>query len=190
MIGSITTKTRPLRLAYLVDPNTLSQVREAIRLSSSLWGGAYSPIVPLYRRLPATWAEPPLKAPRAESVILGYLDAFDPDCLVQLSKDVPDFVKATGRKIVLPSSIWQVSDTPQRMVPRYGIGIFEILGDLFEKHFRYKAKYPLRVVFPRIPETMSLFWASVFGEVPDNLMSILHSDFWDPLEIHFGAFGN
>jgi hypothetical protein len=183
MIGTIATRTRPLRLAYLVDPNTPSQVREAIRLSSSLWGGIVSPIVQLYRRMPATWADQPIKAPSAERVILGFLNAFDPDFLVQLSGDVPGFVMATGRQVISPSSIWQVSGESSRTAPRYGIGIFELLGDVFEKHFRYKAKYPIRVVLPRIPRTMSLFWASVFGDLPISLMSILDAEFRGLLEI-------
>ena len=125
MIGSITIKTRPLRLAYLVDPNDASQVREAIRLSSSLWGGTYFPIIPLYKRMPTTWAEKPLKAPSVESVILGYLDAFDPDVLVQLSAAVPQFLTATGRKVIPGASIWQVLNSPRPLVPQCGIGIFE-----------------------------------------------------------------
>lgn len=183
MIGSIKIKTRPLRLAYLVDPNNASQVRDAIRLSSSLWGGTYFPIVPLYKRMPSTWADKPMKAPSAESVILGYLEAFDPDVLVQLSKEVPPFITATGRKIIPGSAIWQVLDTPRPLAPQCGIGIFEILGDVFEKYFRYKPKYPVQVLLPRLPAKLTLFWASVFGELPPSLLPILDTQFREPLEI-------
>jgi hypothetical protein len=44
MVGNVDIKVRPLKLAYLVDPNDKDQVREAIRLSSTLWGGVYFPI--------------------------------------------------------------------------------------------------------------------------------------------------
>jgi hypothetical protein len=84
MFGSIEVKTRPIKLAYLVDPGNSDHVREAIRLSSTLWGGAYFPIIALYKRMPRTWKDF-LKAPPAKSVILGYLEAFDPDVLVQFS---------------------------------------------------------------------------------------------------------
>src|SRR5207247_6513873 len=83
MFGSIDIRTRPIRIAYLVDPNNAEHVRGAIRLSSTLWGGVYFPILQLHKRMPATWRAKPLKAPAAESVILGYLEAFDPDVLVQ-----------------------------------------------------------------------------------------------------------
>src|SRR6185436_16327592 len=70
MIGSVRVRTRPLKLAHLVEPGAGTQVRDAIRLSLSLWGGAYFPIIPLYRRTPATWTEGPIKSPSAKEVVL------------------------------------------------------------------------------------------------------------------------
>lgn len=58
MLGSIEVRTRPLRLAYLIDPDDTPQLRDAIRLSSSLWGGTFFPILPLYAELPENWEEP------------------------------------------------------------------------------------------------------------------------------------
>jgi hypothetical protein len=60
-------------MAYLVDPNGAAQVRGAIRLSSTLWGGSYCPIIPVYRRAPRTWREHPFKAPTAKTVTVGYI---------------------------------------------------------------------------------------------------------------------
>jgi hypothetical protein len=51
MFGNIDTKVRPIRLVYLVDPDSAEQVKGAIRLSSTLWGGTYFPILPLYKRM-------------------------------------------------------------------------------------------------------------------------------------------
>jgi len=72
-----------------------------------LWGGMYFPILPLYKRMPATWRDKPLKAPPARNVILGFLEAFDPDVLVQLSRAVPDFIIKTGLEIIKPDDIWK-----------------------------------------------------------------------------------
>lgn len=188
MIGSIEVRTRPLRLAYLIDPDDSSQLRDAIRLSSSLWGGTYFPILPLYDEIPANWEEP-FKPPPAEKVINGYLDAFDPDVLVTLSNSkVPEFITKGRRQIVQGSEIWNVLHTPRPLVPEFGIGIFEILGDVFDEYFKYKAKYPVRVVFPEVPEDLSLFWTAVFGELPSHLIPILEKQFCEPLEIERVAF--
>src|SRR5208283_4676988 len=110
MLGSVNIKVRPIRLAHLVDPNNAKQTREAIRLSSTLWGGAYFPIICLYRRMPYTWKEEQFKPPLAENVISGYIEAFDPDLLVQFAKDVPQAIAKTGLKIIKPQEIWQYVD--------------------------------------------------------------------------------
>jgi len=65
MIGSIDIKTRPLKLAFLVDSNSGKQVRDAIRLASTLWGGSYFPIIPLHKLQPVTGRDKPVNAPAA-----------------------------------------------------------------------------------------------------------------------------
>ncbi len=180
MFGSIDTKLRPIKLACLVDPDSAEQVRNAIRLSSSLWGGIYFPILPLYKRMPTTWKDS-LKPPAARNVILGYLEAFDPDVLVQFSGTVPDFVIKAGLEIIRPEQIWQ--PLKDSLSPKFGIGIFELLSDIFEKHFRYKQKYPLKVLMPKMPSRLSLFWASHFGELQPAITSTIEKRYAEPLEI-------
>ncbi len=183
MFGSADIKVRPVKLAYLVDPNNVLQVREAIRLSSSLWGGAFFPIIPLYRRMPATWRDKPFKAPPAKSAVLGLIDAFDPDILVQLSKSVPSYIGQTGLRIIKPEEIWEQFGEYDRPSPAYGIGIFELLFDVYREYFKYKAKYPVKVVLPKIPRKLSLFWSSVVGEIPEKLLPALKSGYFEPLEV-------
>lgn len=182
MFGSIDTKVRPVRLAYLVDPDNAEQVREAIRLSSTLWGGMYFPILPLYKRMPATWSDKPSKAPSAKSVILGYLEGFDPDILVQFCETVPDFIAAAGLEIIKPEAIWRPLGD-RSLAPQFGIGIFELLTDVFEKHFKYKPKYPVKVLIPKIPPKLSLFWASLFGEIQPKIISVLEKRYFDALDV-------
>jgi hypothetical protein len=182
MFGTIDTKVRPIKLAYLVEPDSAEQVRNAIRLSSSLWGGMYFPILPLYKRMPATWRDKPLKAPPAKNVILGYLEAFDPDILVQLSGSVPDFIAKAGVEIIRPEEIWG-SLNEGSLSPQFGIGIFELLSDVFDKYFKYKRKYPVKVLMPKMPPRLSLFWASLFGELEPAITSILEKRYAEPLEI-------
>ncbi|SMP72870.1 hypothetical protein SAMN06295888_11953 [Desulfonatronum zhilinae] len=183
MFGNVDIKVRPVKLAYLVDPNNATQVRAAIQLSSSLWGGAFFPIIPLYRRIPATWRNNSLKAPSARSTILGFIDAFDPDILVQFSKSVPSYISLTGLQIIKPQEIWERFSEYYRPMPVYGIGIFELLGDIYREYFKYKAKYPVKVVLPKIPRQLALFWTSIVGEIPEKLLPALESEYFEPLEI-------
>lgn len=182
--GNVNLKIRPIKVALLVDPNNAKQVREAIQISSTLWGGTYFPIIPLYKKMPKTWREGPIKAPKAKEVIMGYIEAFDPDIFIQFSKDVPTYIKELGLEIIKPGQVWDILDEERSLSPKYGIGIFEIFSDLFKKYFRYKAKYPVRVIIPKLPKKHKLFWASLFGEVPSKLMPLLKQHYFEPLEIH------
>ena len=135
MFGSIDVKVGPIRLAHLVDPNNATQVREAIRLSLTLWGGSYFPIIPVHKSMPATWKDGPLKAPPAKQVTLGYVDAFDPNVFVQYAKEVPAYLSELGREIIKLDDIWQPLENRGDLSPKFGLGIFELLKDVFEEHF-------------------------------------------------------
>jgi hypothetical protein len=188
MFGNVNLKIRPIKIAFLVDPKNSRQVREAIRLSSTLWGGAFCPIIVLYKQMPKTWRDDPIKPPKAKDVILGYLEAFDPDILIQLSKEVPLFVKDSGLKIIKPAEIWEELYEEETFSPQYGIGIFEILNDLFQKYFKYKVKYPLRVIIPELPRQYTLFWASLFGEFPQKIKKHIREHFSEALDIEEPKF--
>lgn len=188
MIGTLDIKTRPLKLAHIVDPNNTKQTREAIRLSSTLWGGDYFPILPLYKRMPVTWREEPLRTPTAKSVMLGYIDSFDPDVFVQHSQELPSYITELGIQVIKPEEIWKILDEDRHHSPQFGLGIFEILNDIFDEHFKFKAKYPIKVIFPQLPRNLPLFWASLFGEIPQKVLPLLKENYFEPLEIETPKF--
>lgn len=181
MRGTVDIKIRPTKLAFLVDPNSASQVREAIRLASSLWGGVFFPIIPLFKRMPANWRERPLSLPAASDVVRGYIDAFDPDILVQFSASLPSYLTDTRLPIVTPQEIW--AGVRSLDEPSYGIGVFTLLDAIYKECFKYKAKYPTRVVIPVIPNKLGLFWASVYGEYSDEILSEITSHYAEPLDV-------
>lgn len=183
MFGSVETRVRPIRVAHLVDPGATAQVRAAIRLSSTLWGGMYSPIVPVYRRAPRSWKKRGVGRHSAREVVLGYIEAFDPDILFQYCTSIPGYIAELGLQVESPDSVWEPSDTDRSHAPRYGIGVPELLNAIFDEYFKYKPKYPVRVVVPQIPPRLALFWASYFGELPDRLHEVLKSHYYEPLDI-------
>jgi hypothetical protein len=130
--------------------------------------------------MPKSWKDP-FKAPKARNVISGYIEAFDPDILVQFSKEIPDFIKETGLEVIKPEKIWE--HLKESNSPQYGLGIFELLGDVFEHHFKYKPKYPVKLIIPKVPSQLSLFWASLFGEYPPEIGSLVEEHYSEPLEI-------
>ena len=183
MFGTLELKSRPLRLGFLVDPNKARSIRKAIELSSTLWGGAYNPLIPVYKRTPRNW-EKPFKSPKAESIVKGYIEAFDPDILVQCTPHLPEYIKKLGLDIMQPSEIWETGTNSNKEVyPKIGIGIFELLNDIYEEHFRYQEKNPPRIVIPRLPKKGSLFWSSVIGILPKFITPIINIGYKKALEI-------
>jgi len=150
MFGTLELKSRPLRLGFLVDPSKVNSIKKAIEISSTLWGGAYNPIIPVYKRAPRNW-EKPFKSPKAETIVRGYVEAFDPDILVQCAQNLPDYIRNLGLEIVQPHDVWNkgTSYSPE-VFPKYGIGIFELYNQIYKEHFRYQEKYPPKIiVYPR-----------------------------------------
>lgn len=181
MRGTIDIKIRPTKLAFLVDPGNASQVRKAIRLASSLWGGAYCPIIPLYKRMPASWRESLLRPLAAREVASGYVEAYDPDILVQISADIPSYLADTRLPVVKPHEVWG-SDGPLGE-PTVGIGVFALLNAIYDECFKYTPKYPTRVILPSIPNKLGLFWASVYGEYENNIRQEILRHYAEPLDI-------
>ncbi|RYH62481.1 MAG: hypothetical protein EON54_09190 [Alcaligenaceae bacterium] len=183
MLGSADIKVRPLKLALMVDPNSALQVREAIRLACTQWGGTFFPIIPVHKRMPASWGKELLKPSSAHEVVKGYLDGFDPDILVQFGKELPDYVLDSKLKILKPDDFWSGGRENDANEPAYGIGVLDILMDIFKEHFKFKPKYPLKVIVPVIPKGLGLFWASVFGEYPSHIAQAVDKRFADALDL-------
>ena len=54
MLGSINIKLRPIKLGFLVNPNDKKSLMRAIEINSMLWGGSYNPIIPTFKKIPAS----------------------------------------------------------------------------------------------------------------------------------------
>jgi hypothetical protein len=59
---------------------------------------------------------------------------------------------------------------------------------MFKEFFKYKSKYPPRMLLPKLPAKMTLFWASVFGDLPPKIADIVRRHHAEPLEIEETEF--
>ena len=190
MSVSVEIKTRPIRLAFLVDPNNSEQVGEAIRLSSTLWGGAYFPIIELHKRIPSAWKEPlsehlATERPSAKSVVLGHIDAFDPDFLVQLSKSIPRYIRNLRIRMIEPEDLRGDLNDDEEPSPGLGIGLFEVIDRILEED-----SPGVRIAFPKKTQELSLFWASVFGDVPNEFDPLVEYYYRERLEVSRSFLSN
>jgi len=116
-------------------------------------------------------------------VVKGYLDGFDPDIIVQFGQELPKYVLDLELKVLKPDDFWSGGRNKDTNEPTYGIGVLDVLLDIYKEHFKFKAKYPRKAIVPVIPKALGLFWASVFGEYPAHIAEAIDKEFGDALDL-------
>ena len=180
--GTVKVKLRPIKLAFLVHPNDKESLLKAIEINTFLWGGTYNPIIPTYRRIPQKWEDSPFKNPTAQSVVSGYLDNFDPDYVVPMGECV-DYNLDIGHRTKIDDVSEILERVERKLSPKYGISLFEILSYFFDEELKFQRRYPEDICLPLFKKTgFSLFFASTFGVLPENIDTIFWENFAEALE--------
>ena len=180
--GTIKVKLRPIKLAFLVNPNDKESLLRAIEINTFLWGGTYNPIIPTYKQISSKWKKFPYeKNLSAKSVVSGYLDNFDPDYVVPMGECV-DYNLDIGYRKKIDDVSDILASIEEDGVPNYGVGLFEILNYFFQEELKFQRRYPEDICVPRFNGNFYFFLASVFGVLPENIGKIFWEHFAEPLE--------
>lgn len=166
--GSIDLRLRPLKLAFVVDPNDAQQIKAAIQINTYLWGGMFNPIIAGYKRIPSNWGY--LARRRPEHFTAGYLDAYDPDFIVKMGKSLPPYLQKKGLPVISPEQVVKFVSNENTPRASYGIGVEKLLEDLYEKEFKYLRKDSIHVLIPRLPKKHGLFFASLYGNYAPSVL--------------------
>ena len=180
--GTVNIRLRPIKLAFLVNPNDEDSLLKAIEINTFLWGGRYNPIIPTYKEIPAHWEDRPSKNLTSQDVAFGYLDNFDPDYVVPMGEcsDYP-FDVGNRRKIDDVEEI--LEPVKEYGTPMYGIGLFEILSYFIDRELKFQRKDPLEICIPRFGTDFHPFLAGVFGILSENI----DNTFWDDFAVVLDA---
>jgi hypothetical protein len=183
MIGTLQIRSRPLRLGLLVNLRDKNSIEKAIEINSSVWGGYYNPLIPVFERIPQQWSNQLSRTPGAADIFLGYIRAFDPDVLVNCTAaQPPNFVNSSGLKVIPSIDIWK-NDHWGELKAFWSIGIFDVLDHIFEKHFRFVEKFPHFVKLLAPVAKDRLFWGAAFGLIPGPLQKLIVERFGKALDI-------
>lgn len=164
---------RPIRFGLLSDTSTPEGVLQAIKVNSFLWGGSFNPVIPAVDLVPALWADRDVVGQdwTAESLLDGFLHAFDPDALVVFpganlhGRDLSAWQQAS------PEDIMRTQHTMAQS--RYGVTIFEAARALVEHEEREPDRDPLHLVQPRLPDEWRMLEALLYGIEPDDFDHLL-----------------
>ncbi|QRG78658.1 hypothetical protein [Citrobacter sp. R56] len=156
---------RPIRFAFLVKPSDNQRLLEIFQINTCLWGGKFNPIIPIFGHVPKWWNRDDYKPESALQIVNGYLDAFEPDFLVEAESGL-----ATGLDYD-PDRVLQLSDMLRRAEePRGGAGldVFDLYKDLYKKQFQFVRRHSHNIV-DVIPQTKAFtsFCACLFGSFPE-----------------------
>jgi hypothetical protein len=178
MFGDITVKSRPLRLAFLIPPDK-TVLRKVIQTNYTLWGGTFNPIITLYARPAKAWKGHPNDKISLAKRALGYVRAFDPDILVDCTANgLPPYLQSSGRAVIKIDEIWSgFASDPGERVPKYGVGLFELLNALYKEYFEAIRRFPVKVVLPQLPDQHQLFWSATVGELPKTFTEVAEADY-------------
>jgi hypothetical protein len=180
MKGTATVKLRPVKVAFLIDPREAKSLLRAIELNSSLWGGGYNPIIPVYKRIPKKLKSiHEFYGHTPKSIVKGYIEAFNPDFLVPIGK-AKEFKLENVTQQILEEKSLDINLTDA--TPDYGAGVFEVLNGFFEKELKFKRKYPHKFIFPILGKEYPSFFRSIFGSHNNTVQDFLNENWKEPLE--------
>jgi len=167
--GTLTARLRPLRIAFVVEPNDPAAVLTAIKTSSFLWGGTYNPLIPYYRRLPRGWVEQRTgNSHTAASVLEGYLDAFDPDVVALVGQLENKGLTFGHREVVKCSSLVTKSNRGFEGIS-HGIDLYEVFEGFRDAELKYVRNEPIPICLPTPSRKDDLFFAALFGSLPNGM---------------------
>ena len=171
-----TLRLRPTRIGFLVHPSqqSLSTVREVMRLCCCLWGGSFNPIIPVMKVLPAGWKGKPYQRLTGAALTDGYLRFFEPDVFVETEEGLAekvgiksDPIRIGERRVVKLEEFVQL-DEVRRPDFAYGLNIFELYRYLYDRELQFVPRYDRRfAVFASLPQ-QDAFIEAVFGAFPER----------------------
>jgi hypothetical protein len=165
---SSTVRVRPLRFAFVVEPQDKAGLQRIFEANSSLWGGLFNFIIPLFKQVPARYREKYFKTIPAREMLKGLVEAFQPDYLVELK---PGAAAAYG--IAFPDkrilAIEDLSARDERGRCKVGIDLRSICDDLYRTTFRFVQRHAPEVIIPSATEKrFDLLFAATFGFLPES----------------------
>lgn len=166
-------RLRPTRIGFLVEPTDMASVRKIMRICSSLWGGAYNPIIPVYQKSPPEWRPEKHEHIKGYNIAKGYINFFEPDVFVEAKSGLIEkaglqtlkrerFLEPTA--ITLEQMFTKEKDRDWREFA-FGTTILEVYRHLYREEFRFEQRGgPKSILFKEVKD--SGLTEVLFGSFP------------------------
>ena len=127
---NINLRLRPIRFAFLVNPNNSEQLLEVFRVNTCLWGGKFNPIIPIRKNKKGDLLE------KENQIIKKYLDFFEPDFVIETEKNISKGLNF--ERVLSINSILKDEKEKYGQEFQYGQSVKGLYKYLYETEFKYK----------------------------------------------------
>lgn len=153
----------PIRLCFLIKPDSETSFLEAVKLAYSSWGGIYSPILAFYEELPIDYRKEFGIAISTEAYYKNTLDNYDVDAIIienDIDRKLVERWSNERAVITVDEYLDLPTDEP------YGISITEVATHFADEEFRFARSDQRRFWMPEIsPNELFLqVWRGAFTE--------------------------
>jgi hypothetical protein len=164
---SVDVRLRPVRFAFMARPDDRAGLRRIFRINTCLWGGLYNPIIPFFQRVPTWWERQGFKFDSAKQIINGYLDYFEPDFVVEVTKGIASGYGIDSERILQIEDVLPRSD--QRDEKGHGQTVLDLYRKLYREEFQFVRRHKHNIVNVNTEaRTFVDFAACLFGGFPNQ----------------------
>ena len=145
---SATIRLRPTRIALLVRPSDLLSIRRFMRICVCLWGGAYNPIIPVFRNRPRDWRPDVPDSLTGAQIARGYVEFFEPDVFVEAEPNLLERIGLSALRttpvlnspVISPDALLACRRNRDWSELEVGLGIMDVLKDVYENERRFELR--------------------------------------------------
>jgi hypothetical protein len=168
IMESAQVRIRPFRFAFLVEPKDTKALQRVFEMNSCLWGGGFNYIVPIFKRVPARYKQQYQKPISVRAMIDGFIEAFQPDYLVETRADqCKSFgIDFPAKRTTSFDELLARDDQDRCQV---GVDLRSVCHDLYQEKFQFVQRHGPEVVIPNCKDgRYSLLFSAMFGAFPDK----------------------
>lgn len=158
-------ESRPLRLAFFVDPRDRQGLLDAIEISTCLWGGVCNPILPILPRPLMMFRRPCKPRPSPDEVLQNFIEVFAPDAVV--APDPGRLAKESWNPPVEVLPLGELLMRSRAGAPEAGLAMTYVYQSLHERRYQFVAREPEVIVRPEVCDSdRELLTGALWGRLP------------------------
>ncbi|MGD0799604.1 MAG: hypothetical protein ABR910_17965, partial [Acidobacteriaceae bacterium] len=161
-------RIRPFRLAFLVEPRDRKALQRVFEMNSSLWGGVFNYIIPLFKTVPPRYKQEYQKTISAKRMINGFIEAFQPDYVVETQDgQIREYGVNFPEKRSTSFAELLARDEQNRC--QIGIDLRSVCHDMYVEQFQFVQRHGPEVVIPTCNDSRyALLFSAMFGAFPEK----------------------